>query len=433
MDRTMKQEYQQQEHTSSYYAASANEQTNYPVLQGAHSADICVVGGGFTGVATALTLAERGYKVALVEANRIGWGASGRNGGQVIGGFSGKSKIIQKFGDHVAEAAWDMHWRGHEVIFERINKYNIDCDLKMGYIDVASKRRQVGDLEEELADLQRHNFPYECRLLSAEETQQSLGTKSYVGGLINMRNGHLHPLNLCIGEARAASDLGAKIYEQSPVIDIIHGKKARVITAQGSIEADSVVLAGHVFHNLEQQRLSGTTFKADSFIIATEPLPEETRKEINPLDLAVCELNNIIDYYRLSADGRLLYGGRCNYSGRVPSSIRASVEPRMLKIYPQLKGVRIDYEWGGSIGVVIRRIPMLGRINNNVFYVQGYSGHGLNVSHMMGEVMADAVGGTMERFDLFAKMPQVRIPGGTYVGNQMVALGMMYYRLKDLL
>jgi gamma-glutamylputrescine oxidase len=147
----------------------------------------------------------------------------------------------------------------------------------------------------------------------------------------------------------------------------------------------------------------------------------------------VCELNNILDYYRLSADGRLLFGGRCNYSGRVPASIRGVIEPRMLKVYPQLKGVRIDYEWGGSIGIVIRRIPLLGRIDNNIWYVQGYSGHGVNVSHIMGEIVADAVGGSMERFDLFAKMPQIRIPGGNYFGNQLVALGMLYYRLKDLL
>lgn len=429
----MRSEHQKQEHTASYYAASANEQTHYPELKGAHQADVCIVGAGFTGVATALTLAERGYKVALIEANRVGWGASGRNGGQLIGGISGERKIAEKFGKQAADTMWDMRWRGHEIILERVHQYAIDCDLKMGYMDVASKPRQVRDLEQEAAWLQERNFPYQYRVLYGEETRDTLATEAYVGGLLNMRNGHLHPLNLCIGEARAASNLGVQIFEHSVVSNIRHGSKPRVETEDGYVEATTVVLAGHVFHRLEQNRLSGTTFQAGSFIIATEPLPEETRQTINPMDIAVCEVNNIIDYFRLSADGRMIYGGRCNYSGRVPASITNAVKPRMLNTYPQLKDVKIDYEWGGSIGVVIRRIPMIGRIDNNIYYTQGYSGHGVNVTHIMGEMVADAIGGTMERFDLFAKMPQIRVPGGNYFGNQLVALGMLYYRIKDLM
>ncbi|HLF32306.1 MAG TPA: FAD-binding oxidoreductase [Xanthomonadales bacterium] len=428
----MRREHQKQEHTASYYAATANDITHYPVLQGAQQADICIIGAGFTGIASALTLAERGFKVVVVEANRVGWGASGRNGGQVIGGISGENKIVKRFGQQLAGAVWDMRWRGHEIIFDRVEKYRIACDLKMGYIDVASKARQVRDLEAGLATLQKRNFPWEYRLLAPAQTRETLGTRAYVGGLINMRGAHLHPLNLCIGEAKAASTLGVRIFEHSPVSRIVHGCKPRVETAEGHVEANSVVLAGHIFHRLEQQRLSGTTFQAGSFIIGTEPLDEATRREINPLDLAVCELNNIIDYYRLSADGRMLWGGRCNYSGRVPASIKASLLPRMLKVYPRLKDVRIDYEWGGSIGIVIRRIPMVGRIDDNIYYVQGYSGHGVNATHIMGEIVADAVGGTMERFDLFAKMPQIRIPGGNAFGNQIIALGMLYYRIKDM-
>jgi len=429
----MKPTHQKQEHTASYYAASANDAKRYPLLRGAHRADICIVGGGFTGVASALTLAERGYKVALVEANRIGWGASGRNGGQLIGGFSGDQKIVRRFGEAVAGTVWDMRWRGHEIVFERVKKYAIECDLKCGYIDVAKNRRETGYLEKDLAQLERYRFPWEYRLLDKTETEEIVGTRAYVSGLLNMRNGHLHPLNLCIGEARAASGLGVQIFEQSPVTRIVHGSKPRVETAEGHVDADSVLLAGHVFHRLEQQRLSGTTFQAGSYIIATEPLPEDVRRKINPNDLAVCEVSNILDYYRLSADGRLLYGGRINYSGREPSDIRAAVEPRMLKVYPQLRGVRIDYQWGGSIGIVIRRIPMVGRIDGNIYFAQGYSGHGVNTTHTMGEIIADAIGGTLERFDLFAKMRQIRIPGGNYIGNQIIALGMLYYRMKDLL
>ena len=429
----MQSQHRNQEHIGSYYAATANDATRYPVLHGAHRADICVIGGGFTGISSALTLAERGYRVVLIEANRIAWGASGRNGGQLIGGFSGEHKIARRFGQHAADQVWGIRWRGHEIVHERVKKYDIHCDLKQGYMDVANKPRQMHGLEADCKELQRRGFPWEYRLLDAAQTEEMLGTGVYAGGLVNMRNGHLHPLNLCAGEARAATSLGVRIFEHSVVTRIHHGKRPCVETAEGQVEADAVVLAGHIYHRLEQQRLSGTTFQAGSFIIATEPLPEQTRSEINPLDLAVCENNNIIDYYRLSADGRMLFGGRCNYSCRVPASIRASIAPRMLKVYPRLKGARIDYEWGGSVGIVIRRIPMVGRIDGNIFFAQGYSGHGVNTTHVMGEIIADAVGGTLERFDLFAKMPQIRVPGGTRFGNQIVALGMLYYRIKDLL
>lgn len=429
----MKPENQQQEHAASYYAATIRQPVTFPLLQGGHCADICIVGGGFTGVASALTLAERGYKVALIEANRIGWGASGRNGGQLIGGFSGDSKIVKRFGKNVAKTVWELRWRGHEIVHQRVDQYGIDCDLRNGYIDVAKNRREVGYLQDDLARLEQYAFPWEYRLLSAADTRVAVGTEAYVGGLINMRNGHLHPLNLCLGEARAAEKLGVSLFEHSPVVNIVHGARPRVETAHGHVEAEAVVLAGHVYHQLEQHRLSGSTFEAGSFIIATEPLPEAVRQSINPQNLAVCEVSNIIDYYRLSADGRLLYGGRCNYSGRVPTSISGTMTPRMLKVYPQLKGVRIDYAWGGSIGIVIRRIPMVGRIDDNIYYLQGYSGHGVNTTHIMGEIVADAIGGTLEHFDLFAKMPQIRLPGGNYFGKQIVALGMLYYRLKDLL
>ncbi len=422
-----------QEHPSSYYAATASARTDYAPLSGSVSVDIAVVGGGFTGVASALTLAERGYRVALVEANRIGWGASGRNGGQVICGISGDEKVVRRHGEGVADLVWDMRWRGHEIIFDRVARYGIDCDLKCGYVDAAVKPRHLRALEADFERLQQRKFPYEYRLLDAAGMRDTVGSDAYCGGLVNMRNGHLHPLNLCIGEARAASELGVQIFEHSPAIDIVHGPRPRVVTESGHVEADAVILGGHVFHRLEQRRLSGTTFPAGSFIMATEPLSEETRREINPLDLAVCDMNNILDYHRLSADGRLLFGGRCNYSGRVPASIRQTLQPRMALVYPQLRDVPIEYEWGGSIGIAILRIPLLGRIDDNVYYVQGYSGHGVNATHIMGEVIADAIGGTLERFDLFSRMPRLRLPVGNFLGGQIVALGMLYYRLKDLL
>ena len=429
----MATQYQLQEHTHSYYAATVNEKTDYPVLQGAKSADVCVIGGGFTGVATALTLAERGYSVALIEANRIGWGATGRNGGQLINGISGLSKIRKKHGEGIADMLWDLRWRGNDIVHDRVARYDIDCDFKTGFVEVALKPRHLDDLEEYAAEMDAHNFVHEYELWDRTKTREMLGTDAYIGGFVNYRDGHLHPLNLCIGEARAAYELGVEIFEQSPVTKIEHGDKPRVHTASGHVEAESVVLAGNAYHHLEPKHLSNLIFPAGSYIIATEPLSDEMVNEINPLDLAVTDLNEVVDYHRLSADKRMLYGGRCNYSGREPASIEASILPRMLKTYPQLKNVKIEYEWGGMIGIVLNRIPTLGRINKNVYYCQGYSGHGVNATHVMGELVADAIAGTMEKFDLFANMKHFRIPGSQWMGNQIIALGMLYYRMRDLL
>lgn len=424
---------QKQEHTGSYYAASINEVTDHPSLQGGTSADVCVVGAGFTGVSTALTLAERGYSVALVEANRVGWGASGRNGGQLINGISGLARVRKKHGDSVADMLWDLKWRGNDIIYERVEKYAIKCDLKSGFIETALKPRQLPEIEEFAAERERHKHPYKYEIWDKRQTRAMLGTDAFVGGFVCYRDGHLHPLNLCIGEARAAHGLGVQIYEQSPVARIEHGDRPKVRTDSGFVAADVVVLAGNAYSRLEPRHLSGLVFPAGSYIIATEPLSDDIVNEINPRDLAVCDLNEVVDYYRLSADKRLLYGGRCNYSGREPASIRDYILPRMLTVYPQLEGVRVDYEWGGKIGIVPNRVPVLGRINRNVYYCQGYSGHGVNAAHVMGEVVADAITGTMEKFDLFAGMQHVRIPGSQWFGNQMIALGMLYHRLKDLL
>ena len=318
---------QKQEHTSSYYAASVNEATDYPVLEGAKSVDVCVVGAGFTGVSTALSLAERGYSVALVEANRIGWGASGRNGGQIINGMSGLAKIRKKHGDGVADIVQDLRWRGNDIIRERVAKYDIQCDLKDGFLEVAPKAKQVSYFDEYAADREAHNSGHKYEIWDREKTRAMLGTDAFHGGFVCYRDGHLHPLNLCIGEARAAHNLGVQIFEQSPVTGIDHGPRPRVNTAHGYIDADSVVLAGNAYSQFEPKKLANLVFPAGSYIIATEPLSEEVTNQINPLDLAVCDVNEVVDYYRLSADKRMLFGGACNYSGRDPASIKAYMLP----------------------------------------------------------------------------------------------------------
>ncbi len=421
-----------QPHTGSYYAASVNDISDFAPLSGAVNADVCVIGAGFTGISTALHLAERGYNVHVVEANKVGWGASGRNGGQMIGGIAGEKAMLKHHGPGIAGLLWEMRWAGNEIIRQRVQQYGIRCDLKSGYLDVAIKERHVRDFHEELDYLEQNKFPHKIQLLSKDETSDLIGTDAYIGALKNMGSGHLHPLNLCMGEARAAVSQGATIYEQSEVRSIEQGAKPTVVTENGAVSADFVVLAGNAYQFVNK-KLRSQLFPVNSFIIATEPLSEQLVAEINPEDLAVCDPNFVLEYFRLSADKRLLFGGRCNYFGDDPELIKKKLKPKMCRIYPQLQNTNIDYAWGGKIGVTLSRVPQLGRLAPNVFYSQGYSGHGVNVTHLAGQIMADAIAGTFERFDIFARIKPVTVPGSGILAEPMVALGMMYYRLKDLI
>ena len=418
-----------EEHAGSYYAATRNDEAVHMPLAGEHETEVCIIGGGFTGVACALTLAERGHAVTLLEQNRIGWGASGRNGGQLICGFGGRDHLNKHL---AAEKIRQLHYRGNQIVKERVEKYAIECDLKYGFIEVALKNSQLdglaGDIEHHRKAGQGEHF----RLVDRDETAEMLGTDAYLGGMLSMIDGHLHPLNLCLGEARAAKGLGAAIFEHSEVTRIVEGAKMRVETQGGAVLADKVLIAGNAYHHLEQQRLSGLIFPAGSFIIATEPLAESLRQRVNPQDFAVCDLNHVLDYYRYSADGRLLFGGRCNYSGKEPKSIQRMMLPRMLEIYPELEGVKIDYEWGGKMGIVVKRVPLIGRLSERLFYSMGYSGHGVSPTHTAAEIIADAMEGNTQVIEAYEKIKHWRIPGSRWFGNQIVALGMLYYRALDM-
>jgi len=419
--------------SQSYYRASLNDFAEYPALRGEETADVCIIGGGFTGVASALRLEERGFSVALVEQHTIGYGASGRNGGQLIRGLGGTSTLKKQYGSEIGDFISRLRWRGNEIVEENIKKYDIDCDLKYGFIDCAYKDRQVCELEEDYQDQVDQGMGDHFRLIDENEISDYIGSNAYKGALYNDRDGHLHPLNLCRGEARAAAGLGAKIFEHSEVTSITHGKEAIVNTAQGHIKAKQVIIAGNAYHLLEKKHIGGVVFPAGTYIIATEPLGENVAKHTLPSDAAVCDIRHMLDYYRLSADGRMLFGGQCNYSGRNPSDITAAMLPRMLKVFPHLKDYKIEFGWGGMIGIVVNRLPHLGRIGDNVYFAQGYSGHGINQTHIVSEILADAISGQMEDFDVFAKAKHFKIKAPRWVGNNMIALGMLYYRMQDLL
>jgi len=421
------------EHTASYYAATRNPATNYPQLGGEHRCDVVVVGAGFTGVSTALHLAERGCDVALLEANRVGWGASGRNGGQLIGGFVNVDKIARRFGTVAADMARQMGFESRDILVQRVAQYSIDCDLKFGFLDVALCDQDMRDFEDYREAKTHADYAHELRMVSRSEMPDYLGTDHYIGGLADYGNGHLHPLNLCIGEARAAHGLGAKIFEQSRVTRIQHGHKPVVETEHGRVHASKVVLAGNAYLGNTEPSIRNRIIPAGSYMIATEPLPASLAREICPADMAYCEQTVGLNYFRLSTDKRLLFGGMCNYSGRDPGNITASLRPKMLKIFPQLKDLEIDYEWGGAIAISINRIPQFGRIEANTYYAQGYSGHGVAPAHLAGKMLADAVAGDSEQFELFSKVRHWWLPGGKWFANPALAFGMLYYRLKQLL
>lgn len=420
-------------HVNSWYAATASRRTDYPVLRGDVRCQVAVVGAGFTGLSTALFLAERGVDVVLLEARKVGWGASGRNGGQLIDGFVDTTKIAARLGSRAAEIAWQMGIECREIVLERIERYAIDCDLKFGYIDLALNRRDLEHFDAELERKRRLGYPHELTFVPKQDLRAYVGSERYVGGLVNRANGHLHPLNLCIGEAAAAVANGARIFERSPVTRIRHGRQPVVDTEAGTVRADKVVLAGNAYLGRVEPKLYGAVIPSGSYIIATEPLGAGRARELLPQDMAACDQKVGLDYFRLTPDHRLLFGGLCNYSGRDPKNITAALRPNMLKVFPQLDDVRIEYEWGGFIAISIKRIPQLGLIGENTYYAQGYSGHGLAPAHMAGKVLADAIGGASERFDLFARIHHLKLPGGKWFANPALAAGMLYYRLKELI
>lgn len=417
------------DHARSYYRASVNAMPERPSLGADLNADVCVIGGGFTGVNTAIELAQRGLSVILLEARRIGWGASGRNGGQLIRGIghdvSGFAKYVGEEGVRYLERA------GIEsvaVVGERIREHAIDCDLRWGFCELANTPAQFAAFQGEQEHLAAMGYAHETRLVGPQDMQQVVGSTVYAGGLVDMGSGHLHPLNLVLGEAQVAESLGVQIFEHTEVLELIHGDTVQVRCAGGTVRAASLVLACNAHLDELEPLLSGKVLPAGSYIIATAPLPQALASELNPQNLALCDQKVGLDYYRLSADRRLLFGGACHYSGRDPADIAAYMQPKMLKVFPQLADTAIEFQWGGKIGITANRFPQVGRLQQypNVFYAQGYSGHGLNVTHWCARLLAEAIrAGHSQGLDIFSRVPHMTFPGGKALRSPLLALGML--------
>ncbi len=425
------------DYPASYYAATCNDTAGFSTLSGDETVDVCVIGGGFSGISTALHLAERGFKVTVVEQNLVGWGASGRNGGQVIGGYghalSEHKKMVKTFGQAGGDAVWDMSVECVDIIKEWVEKYNIDCDLRWGYFDAAMKPSDMKYLEEAAEALAKKNYPYESKIVAHDKVRDHVGTDQYIGGLTNKGWGHAHVLNLLLGEARAAESLGAKIYERALVTNVIHGAKPKVVTESGTISADYVVVTGNGYLRGLEPKLASRVLPAGSYIIATEPLTDEQVKATLPNNEAVADQRWALDYYRLSADNRLLFGGLATYSGRHPSSISSVLTPKMLKLFPHLKEVKVDHEWGGYMGISLNRIPQVGRLSDTVYFATAYSGHGVAPSHMSAKLIAESISGQASRYDILANIKHSPFPGGSLLMQPAYTIGMLYYKMRDTL
>ncbi|MCK9796570.1 FAD-binding oxidoreductase [Pseudomonas sp. MAFF 302030] len=425
------------EHARSYYAASARSMADYPALDGDLQADVCVVGGGFTGVNAAIELAERGLSVVLLEGQRIGWGASGRNGGQLIRGIGHDvSGFVRYVGEQGVQYLQRAGIDSVALVAERIARYSIDCDLRWGFCELANTPAQFTAFKAEQASLAALGYTYDTHLVNRADMAQVVGSSAYAGGLVDMGSGHLHPLDLVQGEARVAAALGVKVFERSPVLELVHGETVQVRCATGTVRAGSLVLACNAHLDDLEPRLSGKVLPAGSYIIATAPLPEALAAQLIPQNLALCDQKVGLDYYRLSADRRLLFGGACHYSGRDPTDIAGYMRPKMLKVFPQLADVAIDYQWGGKIGITANRFPQVGRLRQypNVFYAQGYSGHGLNVTHWSARLLAEAIhAGHSQGLDIFSAVPHMTFPGGPALRAPLLALGMLWHRLRETL
>jgi glycine/D-amino acid oxidase-like deaminating enzyme len=423
------------DHAKTYYAASARDTRGFGALERDLTVDVAIVGGGFSGVTTALELAERGLSVALCEAHKIGWGATGRNGGQITGSLSGDKAMEREFrrslGDKAVDFVWDLRWRGHDIIKSRIEKYDIKCDLRFGQMQTAMTPSHMRELQATYDAGVARGMGDDLTMISAQDMPDYLETDLYIGGLLNMRNMHVHPLDLCVGEARAAETLGAHIYEDTKVTGIEYGTSNKIITNGGTITAKQILIAGNAYHDLEPAKLSGKLFPASLANMATVPLDATTAHQINPKNLAVYDSRFVLDYYRLSADSRLIFGGGTNYSGRPSQDIAAELRPAMERTFPRLTGVEIEFAWEGLDGIILNRIPQVGQLAPGVFYAQGYSGHGIALTHIMGEVLAEMMTGNAIDFDTFQNVSHWHMPLGRKLGSLMVAVGMVYYKIVD--
>ncbi|MGC1521657.1 MAG: FAD-binding oxidoreductase [Steroidobacteraceae bacterium] len=427
----------------SYYAASAHVPASLAAavagahrepLSGEHRVDVVVLGGGITGCSAALHLAKRGYRVALLEARTVGYGASGRSGGQTIFGLATSERtLVSAVGRADARRLFDLSVEALDLTRSLIAEHSIDCDYRSNHVHVAVKPRHVTELQDWARELhEEYDYPT-AQLLTRDQLQAHVQSARYLGGLIDSRSGHLHPLKFTQGLARAAESAGVQIFENSQVLRYQEGPEVAVHTGQGTVRCAHLVLCGNAYLGAVAPSLARRILGVGTYIIATEPLGEERVRALLPSNAAIADINWILDYFRASADHRLLFGGRVSYSAVQPPNLGQSMRKRMIRIFPTLADVKVTHAWGGYLDITMSRAPDFGRLAPNVFYLQGFSGHGMALTGLAGKLVAEAVAGTAERFDVFARIPHRDFPGGPVLRRPSLMLAMLYYRLRDLL
>ena len=420
------------DHTTSYYAASANTRTLRPALTGDQTFDVCIVGAGYSGLSTALHLAEQGHNVAVVEGARIGWGASGRNGGQVVNGLNASLQTIKRrYGQDTANFVAGMVMEGGEIIRDRVKTYDIKCDYKPTNLFTAYTDAHMRELEERLALWQGYGLKTQ-EMVSKDKIRDHVGSDVYAGGMIDHAGGHMHPLNLALGEADAIEKNGGTIFEMSRVIDVDYEAARPVVkTESGSITCKTVVLCGNAYLGKVVPKLTSRVMPVSTQVMATEQLSDEMAKRLIPTDTCVEDIRYILDYYRMSADNRLLFGGGTVYGGADPKDIEAKLRKNMDKVFPELVNTKIEYAWSGNFALSFSRVPQMGRLNNNTYFAHGYSGHGVTGSHTFGRILAEAINGDASRYDVFEKVPYIPFPGGRMFRVPYSMIGSWYYGFKD--
>ncbi|HEY2682246.1 MAG TPA: FAD-binding oxidoreductase [Steroidobacteraceae bacterium] len=417
----------------SYYSASTTAPTR-PMLKGDVTTDVAVLGGGIAGCSAALHFAERGFRVALLEARSVGYGASGRSGGQAIFGLAASQKTLTaQVGREDAHRLFDLSVEALKVTQDLMRTYHIDCDWRANHVHVAVKSRHIDELKEWQQELHEEYGYRGVRFLDREALRAHVQSLRYPAGLLDPDSGHLHPLKFTLGVARAAESKGAMIYENSPVLRYEDGAQVAVHTPHGKVRASHLVLCGNAYIDGVAPALARRILGVGTYIIATEPLGKERLERLLPSNAAVADINWILDYFRRSADERLLFGGRVSYSSVQPPQLAESMRRRMVRVFPSLADAKVAYAWGGYLDITMSRAPNFGRLGKNVYYLQGFSGHGIALTGLAGKLVAEAVAGSAERFDVFSRIPHRDFPGGPVFRRPSLVLAMLYYRLRDLL
>ena len=419
---------------ASYYAASATPLPALPAARGDVACDVCVVGGGYTGLSAALHLAQKGYDVVLLEAQRVGFGASGRNGGQVGTGQRVEMDSVEKMvGMGPAKALWEMSLESVQLVKDLITENKMDVVFHNGIIEAAHRARYVPEYHAYAAHLEKVYGYSEMTTLDQTAMHDHVGSKAYHGGTLDMGSGHIHPLRFALGLARAALAAGVRIFEGSKVIGLTHGTTVTVQTDDATVKAAHVVMGCNGYLGGLDGNVAKKVMPINNFIAATEPLDDDTAKGLIRYNHAVGDSKFVINYFRLSDDNRMLFGGGESYGYRFPNDIAAKVRKPMTDIYPQLTDVKIDYAWGGTLGITMNRMPHFARLAGNVLTASGYSGHGVAMATFGGKIAAEAIAGQAERFDVMAAVPTQTFPGGPKLRTPLLVAAMIWYSLRDRL